>query len=741
MNLNVTKSSQGNPSDPPALWGGIECTINRVGDAYFDQLAYAQHYKRKDDIPKIAPLGIQKIRYPILWEKHRPVQEGPIDWSWISGQLHQLKDAGIEVIAGLVHHGSGPAYTNMLDERFPELLASYAKEVAMQFPQIQYYTPVNEPLTTARFSGLYGLWYPHKRSDEDFIKMLLNELKATVLSMQAIREVNPQAKLVQTEDLGKTYSTPLLRYQATFENHRRWLTYDILMGRLNEQHPLWKYFLKLGITETELEFFIQNPCIPDVFGFNHYVTSERFLDERLHLYAPGTHGGNGRHQYADVEVVRVEVEEETGIKVLLQEAWERYQKPIAITEVHLHCHREEQLRWFQYVWQAASELKASGVAIEGVTAWALLGSTGWNKLLTKPKGTYEPGVFDIRGGYLRPTALANFLQKLTHAPEKVHPTLVEKGWWQRENRFFNAAPVLQMHPDHSNAEKDIAPVMIIGKTGTLGKAFAHICRERSIPFVLLGRQECDISSPEQIQNALDFYKPWAVINTAGFVRLDDAEREQERCFMENCTGAVQLATECRQKGIRFLTFSTDMVYDGAKGKPYVESDPVNPLNKYGWSKARCEEQVLTTYPESLVIRSSSFFGPWDEFNFMHYVIENLSAQKGIMVANDVLVSPTYVPDLVHVALDLLMDEESGIRHLTNKGSITWAGLAQEASRMFRLSNIFINAVPLAEMELEAPRPRYSVLGTEKGWMMPTLDNALRRFAQERKPKVATQLII
>ena len=130
-----------------------------------------------------------------------------------------------------MHHGSGPAFTNLLDPQFPVLLAQYAKQVAGQFPHINYYTPVNEPLTTARFSGLYGLWYPHKKDDTAFLKMLLNEIKGIVLSMQAIREINPLAKLVQTEDLGKTYSTRSLKYQADFENRRRWLTYDLLCGK------------------------------------------------------------------------------------------------------------------------------------------------------------------------------------------------------------------------------------------------------------------------------------------------------------------------------------------------------------------------------------------------------------------------------------------------------------------------------------------------------------------------------
>jgi len=95
--------------------------------------------------------------------------------------------------------------------------------------------------------------------------MLLNELKGTVLAMREIRSINPKAKLVQTEDLGKTYSTPKLSYQAEFENERRWLTFDILSGRFNKDHKLWNYFKNIGIPEDHLLFFIQNQCVPDIF--------------------------------------------------------------------------------------------------------------------------------------------------------------------------------------------------------------------------------------------------------------------------------------------------------------------------------------------------------------------------------------------------------------------------------------------------------------------------------------------
>ena len=197
------------PLCKPEVWGGIECTINRVEDNFRDQLLYSGHYTRPGDIEHFAGLGIKKLRYPVLWEFHQPVENATIDWSWTENQLQSIRDNNITPIAGLVHHGSGPAFTDLLDKKFPDKLAAYAEAVAKKFTWIEFYTPVNEPLTTARFSGLYGLWYPHNKDEISFIKMLLNQLKGVVLSMQAIRKINPNAKLVQTEDLGKTYSTKM----------------------------------------------------------------------------------------------------------------------------------------------------------------------------------------------------------------------------------------------------------------------------------------------------------------------------------------------------------------------------------------------------------------------------------------------------------------------------------------------------------------------------------------------------
>src|SRR3954464_14895305 len=109
----------------PELWGGIECTINRVNNGYRDQLTNAGHYLRQDDIQHIASLGITALRYPVLWEHHQQEKGASINWTWATKQLHAIKQHNISPIVGLVHHGSGPSFTNLLDSSFPEQSASY----------------------------------------------------------------------------------------------------------------------------------------------------------------------------------------------------------------------------------------------------------------------------------------------------------------------------------------------------------------------------------------------------------------------------------------------------------------------------------------------------------------------------------------------------------------------------------------------------------------------------------------
>ncbi len=703
----------------PEIWGGIECTINRVGDEFRDQLEESGHYIRNDDIDKVASLGISKIRYPVLWEFHQATPDTSIDWSWTEMQLNKIRKHGIDPIVGLLHHGSGPSFTDLLDDQFPGLLAAYAARVAAKFPWVQYYTPVNEPLTTARFSALYGFWYPHARDEASFIKALVNQVKGTLLAMEAIRKINPAAQLVQTEDLSKVHSSSQLQYQADYENERRWLTYDLLCGKVDATHFFWKHFIDHGIDESELLFFIEHACPPSIIGCNYYVTSERYLDHQLEKYPAHLHGGNGKHRYADTEAVRVI--EPMGVAVLMREAWDRYGLPLAITECHLSCSREEQMRWFKETWEQCCNLKSTGVEVRAVTAWSLFGAFDWNSLLVVKNSNYESGVFDLAGGGVRETALYKMIRSLATNGRYHHPLLDEAGWWKKVFQKETMRP--------KTIQK--RPLLIVGRNGTLGQAFIRTCDRRSIPVVALSRNELDIASADEIQKVMDVYKPWAVINAAGYVRVDDAEMNSNECFAINATGPGLLAKACAVHGIPFMTFSSDLVFDGNKKMPYHEVDSVNPLNVYGASKADGENQVMTNYPSSLIIRTSAFFGPWDRYNFVYTVLESLKNDQPVEMPNDVIVSPTYVPDLADTSLDLFIDEEKGIWHLSNEGMMTWAELAKVIAGRAGYDAARLHSKPLIEMGWKAMRPLYSVLQSEKGVKMPALDDALVRYFEQR----------
>lgn len=718
------------------LWGGVECTVNRVWDRYFDQFERSGHDRRITDLDLFAELGIRTLRYPVLWEKHAGE---PVDWSWTDERLRRLRELGIEPIIGLVHHGSGPPHTSLLDPGFPAGLARHARAVAQRYPWIQFYNPVNEPLTTARFSCLYGHWYPHKKELASFAHALLIECEAVRQAMRAVREVNPEAKLVQTEDLGKTFSTRLLAYQAEFENERRWLSLDLLCGRFNECHPVWEYLRWCGITVDELKPFLENPCPPEIVGINYYLAGERFLDERVERYPQPTRGGNGRHRYADVEAVRVCAAGIAGPYGILKDAWERYHLPVAVTEAHLGCTREEQLRWLMEVWRAARCLRRQGADIRAVTVWSLLGAYDWDCLVTQNNGYYEPGAFDMRGPAPRPTAIAHCLSALATRRRYFHPVLAGDGWWRRPQRLLY--PPVRPHGGkirtgvnslQHRRQRVIPPILITGRSGTLGQAFGRICPVRGLVGQLVGRDRMDITNPTSICEVLEELKPWAVINTAGYVRVDQAEAEPERCFRENVEGPMQLAQACAERNLPLVTFSSDLVFDGLRHQPYVESDRVNPMNVYGHSKAAAEKEVLRILPQTLIVRTSWFFGPWDEYNFITATLRSLERGQTVAAARDAVISPTYLPQLVNACLDLLIDGESGIWHLANRGAVTWYEMACQAAALGGKASDLIEARALTELNLPAPRPHYSALGSERGELLPTVEKALKQYFIDRR---------
>jgi dTDP-4-dehydrorhamnose reductase len=712
------------------LWGGIECTVNRVNDSFFDQLEQNGHAMRESDLELIADLGIGTLRYPVLWERTAPDGLASADWSWPDRRLARIAELGIDPVIGLLHHGSGPRGTSLIDKSFPGDFARYARAVATRYPWVTKYTPINEPLTTARFSALYGLWYPHARSDAMFARAVVNQLRAIELAMHEIQSVNPDAILVQTEDIGRVHSTPTLIYQADFENERRWVTFDVLCGTLDSNSRMWQFLHWAGIPEWELRR-LQDECSPPaILGVNHYLTSERYLDEKVDQYPSHTHGGNARHRYADVEAVRVLDSGWKGTGGALLETWNRYRRAVALTEVHAGATRDEQLRWVHDAWTGALDARCEGADVVAITAWSLFGAFNWHTLLTESGNHYEPGAFDVRSTPPRPTALAKMWNGLAASGAHEHPALQSNGWWRRDERLL-------YHPQRNDRRRPVRrsrngsqrTILISGARGTLGRAFAALCEERALNFRVCHRNEFDIANAACVEKMIAETRPWAVINAAGYVRVDSAESESSVCLRENRDGPLELARVCGRYGTRLLTFSSDLVFDGLTARPYVERDAVAPLCVYGRSKAEAEQDVLRELPDALVVRTSAFFGPWDGYNFAARTIHAARTAERFTAVCDETVSPTFVPDLVHAALDLLMDGESGIWHLANVGAVSWAEFARMVLQGAGYKPSMVEECSGESLTRPARRPRYSVLGSERGLLLASLDDAIYRFCR------------
>jgi dTDP-4-dehydrorhamnose reductase len=609
-----------------SLWGGVECTVARIGDTYKDQLAETGHRYRLEDLDRIASLGVRTLRYPIVWESISPDCPDACDWTWHDERLRRLDVLGIRVIGGLVHHGSGPRYTNLLDPDFPRMLAVHARRVAERYPWLELLTPVNEPLTTARFSCLYGHWYPHARDDRSFLRALVNQCWAVVLAMRAVRHITPAAKLIQTEDIGKTFSTPRLRYQADLENARRWLSLDLLCGRVDRHHPLRALLLTNGIAESELDGFCEQPCAPDVIGVNHYLTSERYLHSHVRAFPDEFAGGNGRDRYADVEAVRMPIPgDEIGPEARLGEVWNRYQIPIAVTEAHHGSTREEQLRWLVEVWNAAARLRRKGVDMRAVTSWALFGAVDWNSLLTRNAGFYEPGAFDVRNRPPRLTAIGKAVQSLARHGNFDHPVIAQPGWWRRPERYYR--PI--SNRDHEPRLPSRYRLVIAGDDTGLTRVFETAVRIRGLEHIRVSTKQLDGLDLNRLVSMLSERRPWALIDGRGISRAPQLE-----------SGADLLAAACAKLGVPLAMISgprmrEPLVYVGPSRDGAV---PVSERN--GWTEL--EQGVSLQHQESLIVRD----GPTSVDALLDLLIDG---ERGLWEPSKTLLvnqeSPSTVPSL------------------------------------------------------------------------------------------------
>ena len=406
----------------PEIWASPEPTFARIDRMRTrDQLRETGHEAREGDVDLLASLGVRATRYPVLWEKVAPHHANVRDYGWAARRLNALAARGVEPIVTLLHHGSGPAYTSLVDPQFPALFAEYAAATARRFPWVKRWTPINEPLTTARFSTLYSVWYPNAFFDHAaFARAMVNQALAIALATERIRDVIPDAVFLLTEDLqGFTAGDERVEAYVAHKSERMYLSCELLQGRIAAGHPMYAYLVENGIAPAELAALARRAVPPDVMGWNYYPNSERWLE---------SDGAGGHRNLGVVDVAP----ERLDMRALLRAAHLRLGLPFALSEVHVLGNERERARWMLQRFADALAVRDEGVPLVAFGAWAAFGMVDWVTLLCRNEQIAEDGIFTFAGPHRRPerTLVAHVVEEL--AAGRIPSAPAGPAWWERD---------------------------------------------------------------------------------------------------------------------------------------------------------------------------------------------------------------------------------------------------------------------------------------------------------------------
>ena len=251
-------------------------------------------------------------------------------------------------------------------------------------------------------------------------------------------------------------------------------------------------------------------------------------------------------------------------------------------------------------------------------------------------------------------------------------------------------------------------ILVTGASGQLGTAFQNHLGEDAR---YLDRSSLDLSQPGAAGSTIRDLQPKTVINCAAYTAVDRAEVEEDMAYAVNASAVEEMASTCGDIGARFVTYSTDYVFNGTKLGPYVESDPTDPINAYGRTKLAGEQMALAANPESLVLRTSWVMSG-THWNFAAVMLDLIS--KGdVTVVADQHGRPTLVDDLVTGTMSALDTNASGVLHMANAGPTTWYELARTIAEIAGLDPELVAPCTTADYPTEAARPMNSVLDSER----------------------------
>lgn len=283
-------------------------------------------------------------------------------------------------------------------------------------------------------------------------------------------------------------------------------------------------------------------------------------------------------------------------------------------------------------------------------------------------------------------------------------------------------------------------VAIIGANGQLGSDLVDVFGEDpSFEVIPLTHADLDVTVPDTLR-VLKELKPDVIINTAAYVRVDDAELYPEKAFAVNAIGALNVARIAEEIGAINVYISTDYVFDGTNGEPYTEKDFPNPINVYGLSKYAGEIFTKNYSKKHYIIRVASLYGKAGASgkggNFVEFMVQKARNREEIKVVDDVFMSPTYTKDVARTLKAFLgLRPEFGVYHMVNEGLCSWYEFTKA---IFELLEWDVDVKPIKSSELKrlAKRPRFSALKNEKlegiGLRMRPWREALKEYLIEKR---------
>ncbi|HET8673075.1 MAG TPA: dTDP-4-dehydrorhamnose reductase [Thermoleophilaceae bacterium] len=274
-------------------------------------------------------------------------------------------------------------------------------------------------------------------------------------------------------------------------------------------------------------------------------------------------------------------------------------------------------------------------------------------------------------------------------------------------------------------------ILVTGAGGMLGRDVVRAAEFVNHEVVGLPRQELEITERQAVERKLLEERPDAVVNCAAYTDVDGAEDDLDSAMDANAEGAANVAAAAAEIGARVLFPSSDYVFDGAKSEPYVESDEPRPQSVYAQSKLAGEHETATSNPRHYIVRSAWLFGTGGK-NFVETMLALGSEHGEVLVVRDQVGCPTYTAHLADALVRLLDSEAYGIHHLAAQGECSWYEFATE---IFRQAGVECRVMSCTTDEFgrPAPRPAYSVLGTERedALYLPHWTEGLASYMAER----------